>query len=241
MEDGQRANSVCRESDQSRERMSCGLDVEPESVLCRGQKITDDMKKIAITIAMVCLCAGSARASINPGAPDDQGGSTYILYGPQQSPAGQPGTSYNYFDNGTYSTYQLILDNVSVVNGDVILLDSGSSSLDRANWSDVLTFSEPDSMATLTSYEGSDAATFWNQGTWAAFVPSDNAVYIEETVGPYTIYNAFNDDSGASITYQITPQIHNVVPEPTTMIVGVLLLLPFGVSTLRILRKSHAA
>jgi F0F1-type ATP synthase assembly protein I len=30
------------------------------------------------------------------------------------------------------------------------------------------------------------------------------------------------------------------VPEPTTMIAGALLLLPFGASTLRILRKSRA-
>jgi hypothetical protein len=31
------------------------------------------------------------------------------------------------------------------------------------------------------------------------------------------------------------------VPEPTTMIAGALLLLPFGASTLRILRKGRAA
>lgn len=198
-------------------------------------KKTDDMKKIVISIAMVCLCAGSASASL-PGAPDEQGGNTYTLYGAIQPP---PGDNGYYFDNGTYSLYQLNLGNVSVVNGDVILLENGSSQ-GRANWSDVLTFSQPDSVATLTSYEGSDAATFWTQGSWAAFVPSDNAVYIEETVGPYTIYNAVND-SGASITYQITPQIHNAVPEPTTMIAGALLLLPFGASTLRILRKARAA
>ena len=192
---------------------------------------------------MVCLCAGSARASMDPGSPDVQEGnthsSTYTLYGALQPPAGDTGS---YFDNGTYSLYQLNLE-VSVVTGDVILLENGSSQ-DRANWSDVLIFSQTDSLATLTSYEGSDAATFWNQGSWADYVPSDNAVYIEETVGPYTIYNAVND-SGDSITYtntyQITPQIHNVVPEPTTMIAGALLLLPFGASTLRILRKSRAA
>ncbi len=32
-----------------------------------------------------------------------------------------------------------------------------------------------------------------------------------------------------------------LVPEPTTMIAGVLLLLPFGVSTLRALRRRHTA
>jgi hypothetical protein len=31
------------------------------------------------------------------------------------------------------------------------------------------------------------------------------------------------------------------VPEPTTMVAGVLLLLPFGASTLRVLRKNRAA
>jgi hypothetical protein len=31
------------------------------------------------------------------------------------------------------------------------------------------------------------------------------------------------------------------VPEPTTMVAGALLLLPFGASTLRILRKNRAA
>jgi len=31
------------------------------------------------------------------------------------------------------------------------------------------------------------------------------------------------------------------VPEPTTMIAGVMMLLPFGASTLRFLRKNRAA
>jgi hypothetical protein len=37
MEDGQRANLVCRESEHSREEMSCGLDVEPEIAFREGQ------------------------------------------------------------------------------------------------------------------------------------------------------------------------------------------------------------
>ena len=35
--------------------------------------------------------------------------------------------------------------------------------------------------------------------------------------------------------------LHVAVPEPTTMIAGALLLLPFGASTLRILRKKLVA
>ena len=36
--------------------------------------------------------------------------------------------------------------------------------------------------------------------------------------------------------YNVTP-----VPEPTTLIAGALLLLPFGASTLRVLRRNRAA
>jgi hypothetical protein len=191
------------------------------------------MKKIVISIAMVCLCAGSAKASIVPGAPaaDGENGLIYTLWGAHQPPAGDPGT---YVENGTYSTYTLDLG-VAAVNGDVIVLENGPST-DKSNWSDFISFNDPDTYVTLISYEGSDAAAFW-----ADYTLSDNVVYIQETGGPYTIYTATNS-SGDSITYQITPQVHNVVvPEPTTMLAGALLLLPFGASTLRILRKSRAA
>jgi hypothetical protein len=201
------------------------LDIEPESVLCRSQKIREDMKKIVISIAMVCLCAGSAKASDLPGAPLTGGQNVPIttLYDDNPPPAGDPG---DYFNDGTYSTYRLDLG-VRVVNGYVILLENGPSQ-DPANWSDVLIFNDPDTIAILTSYNGpeADAAAFW-----AKYVPSDNAVYIQETGGLYTLYTA-----GANEYH-----IDSVVPEPTTMIAGALLLLPFGASTIRILRKRQMA
>jgi hypothetical protein len=46
---------------------------------------------------------------------------------------------------------------------------------------------------------------------------------------------------GGLVTVSSVEQSFHQVPEPTTMIVGALLLLPFGASTLRILRKSRAA
>ena len=51
---------------------------------------------------------------------------------------------------------------------------------------------------------------------------------------PYTLYanNGFNVIGSVTLT---------AVPEPTTIISGVLLLLPFGASTLRILRKRQVA
>jgi hypothetical protein len=42
------------------------------------------------------------------------------------------------------------------------------------------------------------------------------------------------------VTYYLKQDVLAVVPEPTTMIAGALLLLPFGASTLRALRKNRA-
>jgi hypothetical protein len=42
-------------------------------------------------------------------------------------------------------------------------------------------------------------------------------------------------------TYEVNQDMLGIVPEPTTVLAGMLLLLPFGASTLRILRKKIAA
>jgi hypothetical protein len=60
MEDGQRANSVCRESDHSHEGMSCGLDVEPEVAFREGQKQKDKYEKTINVSGGFGLPAGSA-------------------------------------------------------------------------------------------------------------------------------------------------------------------------------------
>lgn len=196
------------------------------------------MKKLVIIMALVGLCTESARASMDPGAPaDGLSGliNTYKLYD-DNPPTGDPGYTTGTTVYGNYSTYTLNLDEI-VVNGDVIVLENGTGT-DEANWSDVLHFVVPDgSQATLTSYEGSDAADFWAEYTFEHPL-SDTVAYIPETGGPYTIYTATND-SGGYITYQIDSVVESAVPEPTTMIAGALLLLPFGAGTLRILRKSR--
>ena len=62
-------------------------------------------------------------------------------------------------------------------------------------------------------------------GTYAAPLPPDNSI------GGY-----FNLGGQLEVDFSYTP-----VPEPTTMVAGALLLLPFGASTLRILRKNRVA
>ena len=52
---------------------------------------------------------------------------------------------------------------------------------------------------------------------------------------------SFTDASGGETSYGAAIDNVSLVPEPTTMIAGALLLLPFGANTLRRLRKSRTA
>jgi hypothetical protein len=64
-----------------------------------------------------------------------------------------------------------------------------------------------------------------------------NGVIIPGSVGTWTsLGNGWDKASDVNVQVFGTP-----VPEPTTMIAGALLLLPFGVSTFRVLRKSRVA
>jgi len=77
----------------------------------------------------------------------------------------------------------------------------------------------------------------------------DSALYNGTTTfGQMTVYETAVEigdwDNGTSVI-PASANIESItlfpVPEPTTMIAGALLLLPFGVSTMRILRKNRAA
>jgi hypothetical protein len=53
---------------------------------------------------------------------------------------------------------------------------------------------------------------------------------------------ATSDTVDLSSISRVSQSFHQTaVPEPSTVVAGALLLLPFGVSTLRILRKSKAS
>ena len=99
-----------------------------------------------------------------------------------------------------------------------------------------------DSLASLNfniSFAGSSSAplTFdfyaWNG---ASLVDWTTVYYLQPNMG------SVQDPNSTYWWYDIhNPSEYIPVPEPTTMIAGALLLLPFGVSTLRILRKKRAA
>jgi predicted heme/steroid binding protein len=102
-------------------------------------------------------------------------------------------------------------------------------------------------LAQLSTMNGVDGTAYYNlakSGTGT----TDTTVF-NDSLGAYGVI-ALNLFDGAYSTQVQNPngQSYNVnqdqlaiVPEPTTMIAGALLLLPFGASTLRILRKNRVA
>ena len=69
--------------------------------------------------------------------------------------------------------------------------------------------------------------------------------FIYETCGGYTDYRpTCLLDPGflcGGVDYHINSTCDTAVPEPSTYVAGALLLLPFGMSTIRSLRKNKAA
>jgi hypothetical protein len=122
---------------------------------------------------------------------------------------------------------------------------SGTGSNDGSdNVSDVGTINQ-----TITSFDGfghsSDTISFAltdTGGTWA----TANDVLAENARGNYAEAHIFVTASpadvknGSALATGYASGL-TLVPEPTTMIAGALLLLPFGASTLRFVRKNRAA
>jgi len=81
----------------------------------------------------------------------------------------------------------------------------------------------------LNEYDLSDPPAESNDNL--NIVPPETTLYVRKDIV------LASDSSLASVSF-VTQSFHQV-PEPTTMIAGALLLLPFGASTLRILRRNR--
>jgi hypothetical protein len=108
------------------------------------------------------------------------------------------------------------------------------------------------------SLEGTgNLANNWvSSGTLSAILAAANTVSINENLDGSILYNPasyfvngesapgynMNDTSGfAPAGTQYTYNFQSIVPEPSAMLAGAIMLLPFGASTLRFLRKNRAA
>jgi hypothetical protein len=243
--------------------MSCGLDVEPEVAFREGQnrKIKMKMRKLQLAILAVGLAGAmsasatvysdtdfSTMASYNgtyvPGSPGYEalaytGNDDAVVgvIGPlgtlnslsmsfqYSSPIGTgnaPFAAFGISDNSTWVAGNDRLDVISE-NGNLLigtsLVHVWDFTLNGGNGGDVAGMSGVTLNSILATY-----------GTWEVMRAY---AYIGDTGGP---------SSGSVDINSITvgPYVA-AVPEPTTIIAGALLLLPFGASTLRMLRKSRTA
>ena len=151
--------------------------------------------------------------------------------------------------NGSVLVYQLPFVPAA---GDVILNETGTA------WSDVVRFLQyedtqklvhgllvfysdvdlppglPDALAdtphapvTLPTWLAiNEVGAEGNSGAVYTPLPGNPGYYVPVAGGPAVTYNIISD---------------GVVPEPTTMLAGALLLLPFGASTIRFIRKNRTA
>jgi len=102
-------------------------------------------------------------------------------------------------------------------------------------------YSDP-SLNTAYDINGSDghnhvySTPYTGGGPIIDSIPVGTYVAFEDLPFPDSDFNYFDE------TYVFTDiAVTSTVPEPTTMLAGALLLLPFGANTLRILRKNRAA
>jgi hypothetical protein len=87
-----------------------------------------------------------------------------------------------------------------------------------------------------------DASTFesWNTPITFTIQQGINTIDLDVNNLPQGLANGGNDNPTGGRVEFIGGDV-SVVPEPSTIISGVLMLLPFGASTLRILRRNRAA
>jgi len=90
--------------------------------------------------------------------------------------------------------------------------------------------------STVNPPDPNDYSTFDSWNTPIGFSVTAGTTYTVD-LDVYNIPQDSGNPTGANVEFSGNV---SVVPEPTTMISGVLLLLPFGASTLRILRRNRA-
>jgi hypothetical protein len=249
--------------------MICGLDVEPEVAFREGQEQKDNMKKSvlktllagAVSAVVIMPLTASANLLVNGGFENtggtwaDNSGFGYMLVNsgsttiPGWTVTGQNiawipsglfgllGTEGNYFLDLTGVINQppfggVLGTTISTVAGNTYTLSFDVGRGDGEDGNPVVV------QATAGAQTGTFTVSAADPGAgniaWNRF-----ALQFQAT-GPSTTITingtAANNGNGFIGLDKVT-----VVPEPTTMVAGALLLLPFGFSTLRVLRRKQTA
>jgi hypothetical protein len=228
--------------------VNCGCNVEPEVTFCEGQQKKENMK-MSLKLLAVGLCATglftgmAAQADIVAFAPPalnfvpSEGlGNDGLFFTPTVDISV---TSLGYVQPGTTVGNPVGL---YIVGSDTLLVSTlvnNSATLVNGFYYQSIT------PVTLTA--GVEYAVVGNySGAPAQGFTADSGVGAAAEIN----FIGYEYDSNGSLdlpTIGWAPPIfgpnfeYTPVPEPTTIISGVLMLLPFGASTLRILRKRQAA
>jgi len=229
--------------------MNCGLELEPELIFCGAYKvkvITMKCRKGIVCLIGAGVLAVSALPQVARGVLSDymivrdaQGNQLAYLSVTEQDEINSPNNLWK-MDTGIANAAQwanptAVLEGpsegvpgtISDIFG-VARLANGQGGFNYylAFMSD--TEGVPLSIAAAETWFGG------SYGGWATVTETlQNQGMFDAT--KYVDWNIYNNGVVGSATF------FSDVPEPTTMIAGALLLLPFGASTLRILRKSRVA
>lgn len=194
----------------------------------------DTMKTVWTLVTTFGLSLGSAIASLDPGAalvalPP----APAFLFLSADSPVSQPNLHGPLALGNSRPTEASIPLPFAVVSGDVVLLESSTGGNGCDNWGEVIRFGN------AGTGSGHGTVTLYTLQDWSDFALDQNNVkYLSEDCdGSITSYRP-----DATVTYNVQkPLAVRAVPEPATIIAGMLLLLPFGASTVRILRRNRAS
>jgi len=245
--------------------MNCGLEGEPEVAFREGRNKKENMRKLQLAILAAALAgAVSASATLvyNTGVGTSGSADTHWQITATTVGVGLPGVPFNPIitDNtipGSWLANSADSKWISPVSINGLSPNSGNSigyyTYEQSFYVDASLVG-----ATLSGRWSSDNAGWagisLNGGGW---VDGNTDLYAFETWHPFTAgtlvaglntidfqlwdgYTPPGGDNGPGGYTGLRVEF-NAVPEPTTMLAGALLLLPFGASTLRISRKSRAA
>ena len=180
------------------------------------------VRGIATLIAAVALGITTASATLDPGAPE-------VALPPTPDFLLLPGVQANLA--------------FAVQAGELVLLRSGATDNSSANWLAVISFSD------VGAGLGHGVATLSIQSNWTDFALNPqltgNVLYETETTSSSL---ATYSPASSPVAYLFDPPqsqppggSDSTVPEASTFWAGLLLLIPFGLSAFRIVRKRQAA
>jgi hypothetical protein len=244
------------------------LDVEPEVASLEGQKQKANMKKLQLAILAASLAgAMSASASITYSGTDLSGlnysgvpstdaqyvaasGSTpayaalYTADASTASTADSPAVFVRPPTGTTLSTLSGSYDLLSSAPGPGNVQPYWALWVGTASTYKAVLYSLGGTPLTSSSTMHAFSPDFSaSLGTWGDTLSQFDAITIGGVaLGDMTVYwVGLEIGEGGSGAASANIESITVVPEPTTMIAGALLLLPFGASTVRLLRKNRTA